>query len=65
MKYVFGGAVSCAQQTSAASIRSDAVGTAVPTFVGAATDVIAEFFNSKMTAQEAVVLLADGIELAK
>lgn len=62
----------CAQETSASLTRSDKAGTAVPTFagthaanasvVGAATDVITEFFNSDMSAAEAAGLLADAIK---
>jgi glucose/mannose transport system substrate-binding protein len=62
---------SCAQETLASMAANDAGGTAVPTFagthaadafvVGAATDAITEFFNSEMTAEEGVTLLADAI----
>lgn len=65
----------CAQANVAALNRADKAGTAVPTFagthaanasvVGAATDVITEFFNSDMSAQEAAGLLADAIADAK
>ncbi|MFA9229902.1 MAG: ABC transporter substrate-binding protein [Microgenomates group bacterium] len=65
----------CAQETSAALAANDAGGTAVPTFagthaanaavVGAATDVITEFFNSDMTAAEGATTLADAIAAAK
>lgn len=62
---------SCAQATLSAMATNDAAGTAVPTFagthaanatvVGAATDAITEFFNSDMTPQDGVTLLADSI----
>ena len=65
----------CGQATAADFAASDAAGTAVPTFagthaaqasvVGAATDVITEFFNTDMTPEEATVLLAEAIELAQ
>ncbi|MEO0484484.1 MAG: ABC transporter substrate-binding protein [Pseudomonadota bacterium] len=65
----------CAQATAAEFVETDAAGTAVPTFagthaanaavVGAATDVITEFFNTDMTATEATELLAEAIELAQ
>jgi len=64
----------CAQATAADFSASDTAGTAVPTFagthaagasvVGAATDVITEFFNTDMTPQEAAMQLADAVELA-
>lgn len=66
---------SCAQATAAEFAATDIAGTAVPTFAGthaanasisaAATDVITGFFNSDMTPQEAVVQLAEAIELAQ
>ncbi|MEO1638949.1 MAG: ABC transporter substrate-binding protein [Pseudomonadota bacterium] len=66
---------SCAQATAAEFVAADTAGTAVPTFAGthaanasvaaAATDVITEFFNTDMTPQEAVELLAEAVELAK
>jgi len=65
----------CAQANAASFVRSDKAGTAVPTFagthaanasvVGAATDVITEFFNSDMSPAEATGLLADAIIDAK
>ncbi|RED14428.1 ABC transporter substrate-binding protein [Pontivivens insulae] len=65
----------CAQETAADFAATDAAGTAVPTFagthaaqasvVGAATDVITEFFNTDMTPDEAATLLAEAIELAQ
>ena len=64
----------CAQATAADLSASDAAGTAVPTFagthaagasvVGAATDVVTEFFNTDMTAEEAAEQLAEAVELA-
>lgn len=64
----------CAQATAADFSASDTAGTAVPTFagthaaqasvVGAATDVITEFFNTDMTPEEAADQLADAVELA-
>ncbi len=64
----------CAQATAANFSASDTAGTAVPTFagthaaqasvVGAATDVITEFFNTDMTPEEAVEQLAEAVELA-
>ena len=64
----------CAHATAASLAANDAAGTAVPTFagthaanaavVGAATDVITEFFNSDMTAEEGAAALADAIQLA-
>ncbi len=64
----------CAQATAAEFSASDAAGTAVPTFagthaaqanvVGAATDVITEFFNSEMTPKEAAEQLSEAIQLA-
>lgn len=64
----------CAQATAADFSTSDTAGTAVPTFagthaaqasvVGAATDVITEFFNTDMTPEEAADQLADAVELA-
>ncbi len=61
----------CAQATAASLSSNDAGGGAVPTFagthaaraavVGAATDVVTEFFNSDMTAAEATETLADAI----
>ena len=64
----------CGQSTAAAFSATDLAGTAVPTFagthaanasvVGAATDVITEFFNTDMTPEEAVELLAEAVELA-
>lgn len=66
---------SCAQATAADFVAADTADTAVPTFAGthaanasvaaAATDVITEFFNTEMTPQEAVALLAEAVELAK
>lgn len=66
---------SCAQATAAEFVAADTAGTAVPTFAGthaanaavsaAATDVITEFFNTDMTPQEAVALLAEAVELAR
>ncbi|MDW3225236.1 MAG: ABC transporter substrate-binding protein [Paracoccaceae bacterium] len=66
---------SCAQATAAEFVATDNAGTALPTFAGthaanagvaaAATDVITEFFNSDMAPQEAVVLLAEAVELAE
>lgn len=66
---------SCAQATAAEFVETDTAGSAVPTFAGthasnasvsaAATDVITEFFNSDMTPQEAVELLAEAVELAQ
>jgi len=65
----------CAQETSAALTRSDKSNTAVPTFagthaanasvVGAATDIITEFFNSDMSAEEATILFADAVKSAQ
>ena len=65
----------CAQSTAAAFIETDKAGTAVPTFagthaaqasvVGAATDVVTEFFNTDMSPDEAATLLAEAIELAQ
>ena len=64
----------CAQATAADFLSSDTAGTAVPTFagthaaqasvVGAATDVITEFFNTDITPKEAVEQLAEAVELA-
>ncbi|MBB5515368.1 glucose/mannose transport system substrate-binding protein [Rubricella aquisinus] len=64
----------CAQATAADFVASDTAGTAVPTFagthaagasvVGAATDVITEFFNTDMTPEEAAEQLAEAVELA-
>ena len=64
----------CAQATAADFSASDTAGTAVPTFagthaaqasvVGAATDVITEFFNTDMTPEEAAEQLAEAVELA-
>lgn len=64
----------CAQATAADFSASDTAGTAVPTFagthaaqasvVGAATDVITEFFNTDMTPAEAAEQLAEAVELA-
>jgi len=64
----------CAQATAAEFSASDTAGTAVPTFagthaaqasvVGAATDVITEFFNTDMTPEEAAEQLAEAVELA-
>ena len=66
---------SCAQATAAEFVATDNAGSAVPTFAGthasnasvsaAATDVITGFFNSDMTPQEAVELLAEAVELAQ
>ncbi|GAB5512130.1 MAG: ABC transporter substrate-binding protein [Hyphomicrobiales bacterium] len=65
---------SCAQATAADFLEADISGSAVPTFagthaapanvVGAATDAITEFFNSDMSAQEGVALLADEVLLS-
>lgn len=65
----------CAQATAKDFSASDSAETAVPTFagthaasasiVGAATDVITEFFNSDMDPADAVVALAEAIEIAK
>ena len=65
----------CAQATAAEFVATDIAGSAVPTFAGthatnasvsaAATDVITGFFNSDMTPQEAVALLAEAVELAQ
>jgi len=65
----------CAQATAKDFSASDTAATAVPTFagthaasasiVGAATDVITEFFNSDMDPADAVVALAEAIEIAK
>ena len=64
----------CAQATAADFSASDTAGTAVPTFagthaaqasvVGAATDVITEFFNTDMSPEDAAEQLAEAIELA-
>ena len=64
----------CAQATAADFAASDTAGTAVPTFagthaaqasvVGAATDVITEFFNTDMTPEVAAEQLAEAVELA-
>jgi len=64
----------CSQATAADLSASDSNGTAVPTFagthaaqasvVGAATDVITEFFNTDMTPEEAAEQLAEAVELA-
>ena len=64
----------CAQATAADFSASDTAGTAVPTFagthaaqssvVGAATDVITEFFNSDMMPEEAAEQHAEAVELA-
>lgn len=66
---------SCAQATAAEFVATDTAGSAVPTFAGthatnasvsaAATDVITGFFNSDMTPEEAVQLLAEAVELAR
>jgi glucose/mannose transport system substrate-binding protein len=66
---------SCAQATASEFLASDTAGSAVPTFagthaanasvVGAATDVVTEFFNTDMTPQEATALLAEAVELAQ
>lgn len=66
---------SCAQATAADFVAADQAQTAVPTFagthaanasvVGAATDVITEFFNTDMTPEEAADMLAEAVELAK
>jgi len=66
---------SCAQATAADFVAADQAQTAMPTFagthaadasiVGAATDVITEFFNTDMSPGEATELLAEAIELAK
>lgn len=65
----------CAQATASDLATSDQAGTAVPTFagthaanasvVGAATDVVTEFFNTDMSPQEAVLQLAEAVELAQ
>ncbi|MDA7425561.1 ABC transporter substrate-binding protein [Thalassococcus lentus] len=64
----------CARATAAEFSATDVAGTAVPTFagthaaqasvVGAATDVITEFFNTDMTPQEAAEQLVEAIQLA-
>jgi len=64
----------CAQASAADFSASDTAGTAVPTFagthaaqasvVGAATDVITEFFNTDMTPEDAAEQLAEAVELA-
>ncbi len=61
----------CAQATVSEFKKADADGSAVPTFagthaapahvVGAATDVITEFFNSDMSPEEGAQLLAESI----
>ncbi|MFK7791289.1 MAG: ABC transporter substrate-binding protein [Devosiaceae bacterium] len=66
---------SCAQETAADFVASDEAGTAVPTFagthatgadvVGAVTDVVTEFFNSNMAAEEGVALLIDQIAITR
>jgi len=65
----------CAQATATDFVAADKAQTAVPTFagthaanasiVGAATDVITEFFNTDMTPEDAVEMLAEAVELAK
>jgi glucose/mannose transport system substrate-binding protein len=65
----------CAQATLTAFKANDTGGTAVPTFagthaanaavVGAATDVITEFFNTDMTADTGATALADAIAAAQ
>ena len=65
----------CAQATAQDFVATDTAKTAVPTFagshaagaaiVGAATDVITEFFNTDMTPDEATEMLAEAIDLAK
>ena len=62
---------SCSQATVSDLASADGAGTAVPTFagthaanasvVGAATDVITEFFNSDMSPQDAATLLAEAV----
>ena len=63
----------CAQSSAADFAAADAAGTAMPTFagshaapaavVGGATDAITEFFNSDMTAEDGVALLAEAVML--
>jgi len=65
----------CAAATLTAFSANDAGGTAVPTFagthaanaavVGAATDVITDFFNSDMNLEDAATALADAIAAAQ
>ena len=65
----------CAQTTAAGFAANDAAGTAIPTFagshasgaaiVGAASDAVTDFFNSDMSAEEGVALLAESIALAR
>jgi glucose/mannose transport system substrate-binding protein len=65
----------CAQVTAASFAHNDAEGSAVPTFagthaanasvVGAASDVITDFFNSDMSPQDGATYLAEAINLAK
>lgn len=66
---------SCAQASFSDFGAANDAGTAVPTFagshaanaavVGAATDAVTEFFNSDLTAQEGVLLLAEAIEFSR
>lgn len=65
----------CAQATAASFGHNDAKGTAVPTFagthaakaavVGAASDVITDFFNSDMSPEDGAAYLAEAVTLAK
>jgi glucose/mannose transport system substrate-binding protein len=65
----------CARSTAASFAHNDEEGTALPTFagthaapaavVGAASDVITDFFNSDMTPEDAVAYLAEAVLLAK
>ena len=65
----------CAQATAADFAETDTAGTAVPTFagthaavasvVGAATDVITEFFNTDMSSEDAIEQMAEAIELSQ
>jgi len=65
----------CAQFTAASFVHNDQEGSAVPTFagthaakaavVGAASDVITDFFNSDMSPEEAVAYFSEAISLAK
>lgn len=65
----------CAQTTAASFGHNDAEGSAVPTFagthaakasvVGAASDVITDFFNSDMSPEDGAAYLAEAVTLAK
>lgn len=65
----------CAQATAASFGHNDSEGSAVPTFagthaakaavVGAASDVITDFFNSDMSPDDGAAYLAEAIALAK